>query len=166
MMKVKALCAGAGLALVAGLTMGAAMKPNLAADDRPKGPQVVADWTQAPTGPFDDGVSMAYARYSGAIPEYVTGTDLKKAMAWPEQARVDQPPEAQFSAEAYEAQLAKLDHADYADPSAEASFPSMEGGRAYDAPSGLGEPGAAPAAPIFDEDVAPEATGDTLPAQG
>jgi hypothetical protein len=165
-MTVKALCAGAGLALVAGLTMGTAMKPNLAVDDRPEGPQVVADWTQTPTGPFDDGVSAAYARYSGAIPDYVTGADWKKAMAWPEQQRAYEPPEARFSAAAYAAQLAALDPADHADPPAEVSYPSMEGGRAYDAPLEVEAHGAAPAAPIFDQDVAPEATGDTSPAEG
>jgi hypothetical protein len=60
--------------LTAGLLLGAAMKPDLTADDRPSGPQIVADEADVPpTGPFDDHVN--YASYGGRMPDYVLGTD-------------------------------------------------------------------------------------------
>lgn len=75
---MKVLLSGAGLALVAGLSMGAAMQPHLDAvgDDRPEGPQIFTH-TDGPTGPFDD--SAAYASYRGNLPDYVVGTDFRKA---------------------------------------------------------------------------------------
>jgi len=91
------------MALAAGLLMGAAMKPDLEADNRPAGPQVIAEGPAAgSTGPFDDR-TQAYAAYRGEIPDYVLGTDWKRATEWrpqpadvsppmPRLARADEPP--------------------------------------------------------------------------
>jgi hypothetical protein len=59
------------LALLAGLSFGAVMKPDLSADDRPVGPQILAE-EPAPE-PIDD--SLRLTRFTGKIPDYVLGTD-------------------------------------------------------------------------------------------
>lgn len=116
---------GAAVALAAGLLMGAAIKPDLQADDRPEGPQVIVGWggTRA-TGPFDDGAS--FASYHGQTPDYVLGTDWKKSLAPPPEgapiqtAAVDDPP----------SEPAAFTRATYDDPDREpATFPSLEGGK-------------------------------------
>ncbi|HEX3888339.1 MAG TPA: hypothetical protein VHW05_12640 [Phenylobacterium sp.] len=84
--------AGAAVSLAAGLLLGGALQPNLdAGDARPAGPQIVASWTDGhSTGPFDPGMTLA--SYPTPAPDYVMGTDAKKAMAWPdERAAVSQP---------------------------------------------------------------------------
>jgi hypothetical protein len=62
-MSVKVLCAGAVAALVSGMLLGGAMRPNLgAADGRPAGPQMFASWSWSrtrSTGPFDPGAAIA-----------------------------------------------------------------------------------------------------------
>ena len=74
---MKTAYAGAVAALAAGLLSGAAMRPDLTADDRPAGPQMFAEASPArPTGPFDD--SPSWARYGGKVPDYVFGTDARK----------------------------------------------------------------------------------------
>jgi hypothetical protein len=86
---------GAACALVAGLLLGGAMQPHLdAADGRPAGPQMFADWAGVrSTGPFDPGTT--FVNYPGKMPDYVMGTDWKKTMAWPnERAAVSAPREA------------------------------------------------------------------------
>jgi hypothetical protein len=73
---------GAGIAAAAGLLMGAAAKPDLAAGDRPEGPQILAGWSGVrSTGPFDDGATLA--SYNGQIPDYVLGTDWKRSLEPP-----------------------------------------------------------------------------------
>lgn len=55
-MSVKVFCAGAVAALVGGVLLGGAMRPNPGATDdgRPAGPQMLANWSGAhSTGPFD-----------------------------------------------------------------------------------------------------------------
>jgi hypothetical protein len=80
--QVKMLCAGAVVALAAGLLAGAAMKPDLAGDDQPAGPQSLADPGPRAAAPLDDPVTYASypARY-GRTPDYVQGTDWKKMTA-------------------------------------------------------------------------------------
>lgn len=79
---MKILLAGAGVALVAGLLMGAAAKPDLNGDDRPAGPQMLAGSGGArASGPFGDGAT--FANDGGQVPDYVLGTDWKKALAPP-----------------------------------------------------------------------------------
>ncbi len=81
----KVLAGGAALALVCGIMLGGAMRPNLDGDDRPAGPQMIAGWSaDRAGGPADPGVAT-YASASGKVPDYVLGTDWKKAMAWPDE---------------------------------------------------------------------------------
>jgi hypothetical protein len=78
---VKVLLSGAGAAAITGILLGGAMQPHLdAAHGRPAGPQMFANWSGArSTGPFDPGTT--FASYRGRVPDYVMGTDWKKAMA-------------------------------------------------------------------------------------
>jgi hypothetical protein len=81
---VKALVSGAVVAAVVGALSGGAMQPQLFEGDRPSGPQMFAGWDGTrSTGPFDPGTT--FASYHGAPPDYVIGTDWKKAMAWPDE---------------------------------------------------------------------------------
>lgn len=81
---MKALLIGAAVALAAGLTMGAALHPNLRSDDCPEGPQMFAlAGGSRPILPFDSGMSLA--SYGRAVPDYVIGTDANKALAWPQE---------------------------------------------------------------------------------
>jgi hypothetical protein len=93
--ELKVPMAGAACMLAAGLLLGGAMQPHLdAADGRPAGPQMFADWPGVrSTGPFDSGTS--FVNYQGKMPDYVLGTDWKKTMAPPqERAAVSAPREA------------------------------------------------------------------------
>jgi hypothetical protein len=78
---------GAAVALTAGVLLGGAMQPHLDRDDsRPAGPQMFAAWDGHSTGPFDPGESnVTLAAYHGNPPDYVLGTDWKKAMTWPDE---------------------------------------------------------------------------------
>ncbi|MDB5445706.1 MAG: hypothetical protein JWQ97_1023 [Phenylobacterium sp.] len=168
---MKTAYAGAGLALTAGLLMGAAMKPDLAGDDRPAGPQIFAglSGTRA-TGPFDDGLTVA--RYSGKIPDYVLGSDWQKmaqppTAAPPPRGGEDDAPET-YAQSYYESPLrdeppepqvktGDLTSAAYAEAAAErVSFPSIDGGAAY---------AGASRAEDIETEAPPEATGDTRPAR-
>ncbi|HZZ67203.1 MAG TPA: hypothetical protein VFE18_03430 [Phenylobacterium sp.] len=132
--------AGAAVSLAAGLLLGGALQPNLdAGDPRPAGPQMVASWTDGhSTGPFDPGMTLA--SYPTPAPDYVMGTDAKKAMAWPnERAAVSQPSSdvADDTADA-SATLALADDDTPAPAAAaqptRASYPSL-GGEAKSAPA-------------------------------
>lgn len=128
---MKALLTGAGVALAAGLLMGAVAKPDLAGDDRPAGPQILAGWGGGrSTGPFDDGAG--FASYKGQIPDYVLGTDWKRSLI-PPVLTADAPPTA------VEAKMAALDEPpappltradDQESPHAAPSYPSLQGGQA------------------------------------
>jgi hypothetical protein len=82
---VKVLLSGAAAAAITGVLLGGAMQPHLdAADGRPAGPQMFANWSGVrSTGPFDPGTT--FAGYPGRVPDYVMGTDWKKTMAWPDE---------------------------------------------------------------------------------
>src|SRR5436190_11050483 len=72
---------GAGVALAMGLLLGGLMHPDLALDDRPIGPQIIlGKAAMRSTGPFDPRPEMAV--YQGQVPDYVLGTDLKRAADW------------------------------------------------------------------------------------
>lgn len=126
---MKALLTGAGVALAAGLLMGAVAKPDLAGDDRPAGPQILAGWGGArATGPFDDG--GGFANYKGQIPDYVLGADWKRSLALPV-LTADAPPLAR------EAKIAAIDEPpaltraeEPEAPHAAPSYPSLQGGQA------------------------------------
>lgn len=124
---MKTVLTGAGIALTAGLLMGAVAKPDLRGDDRPEGPQVIAGWAGVrSTGPFDDGTT--FASYQGQVPDYVLGTDWKKSLAPPPDPRPvrvadaaddDPPPDPVV-----------ITHAAYDEPPREApAYPSIEGGQ-------------------------------------
>jgi hypothetical protein len=131
--KAKSFWVGAGLAAVAGLLMGAVARPDLRADDRPEGPQIltVAGGARS-TGPFDDGQS--FASYRGQVPDYVLGTDWKKATAAPSAQMAEAPPPAKL-AEVDDPPNLPLTHAAYDDAASHASpiYPSMRGGAPHGA---------------------------------
>lgn len=167
-MRGKALYSGAGLAVVAGLLMGAAMKPDLGVA-RPTGPQIFGDWpTGGPSGPFDTD-SLAFTAYAAKIPDYVLGTDWKQAVTMPVAYRAEayQPEEAaaEYAEAAYDPPVYDYSRSNWEEPPREPpSYPSMSGGVAYGEPAPREQAVAkAPEepAPVFDQEVAPEATGDT-----
>ncbi len=160
-MKDRRILAGVGVAAVAGLLLGGAMKPDLRADERPEGPQIFTGWSAArSTGPFDDGWTLAYR--DGQLPQYVTGSDWAP-VAWREEPVVEAPA---FEASAY-ADSAFDDPQTtptptvWEPPPQRADYPSMTGGVAYGAdPAHRPAPAFEPVADI-DADAPPEATGDT-----
>lgn len=127
---MKSLFSGIGLAALAGMLMGAAMKPQLDLDDRPAGPQVFAGWSATrSTGPFDDGPT--FAAYGGEIPDYVLGTDMQQAVAWDHAAP---PPEDEAvmvmaAAAVIETAPARLENPMAPSPAPEpVTYPSLAGG--------------------------------------
>jgi len=82
---VKIVASGAAAALLSGVFLGHLMALNLAASaDRPAGPQMIADFVgERSTGPFDPGTT--FVAYQGNTPDYVQGTDWKKALTWPDE---------------------------------------------------------------------------------
>jgi len=168
--KVKALYSGVGIAAMAGLLMGAAMKPDLRGDERPEGPQIFAGWSGVrSTGPFDPG--MTFADYNGRVPDYVVGADWRSALAFRDDVAYEPEPAPDY----YERERRTGgEYARYAPPAQveppreEPLYPSMSGGAAYNASDRAPEP--ASAAPLrrdavdLDDEAPPEATGDTTPA--
>lgn len=132
---MKSFLAGAGIAAVAGMLMGAAAKPDLGWDDRPAGPQIMAGWGGGrSTGPFDDGAA-SFASYKGQLPDYVLGTDWKTSLAPP--AMTAEPNRSAAEERRAEARYARNDElpdlpvtqAAYQEPPhAPISYPSMDGG--------------------------------------
>ena len=73
---------GAVIAVASGLMLGGVMHPNLEGDDRPAGPQMIAgDAAMRAAGLPDTGATLA--SYGGRVPDYVVGTDARKAATWP-----------------------------------------------------------------------------------
>jgi hypothetical protein len=132
MASLKVVLAGAGIAMAAGLAMGAAAKPDLVADDRPEGPQIMAGWSGVrSTGPFDDGAT--FARANGQVPDYVLGTDWKKALN-PAPIRVPVEPPERLADNDAPPPAEDLDiprPTDDEPPRAMASYPSLEGGAGF-----------------------------------
>jgi hypothetical protein len=130
---VKTQLAGAGVALVAGLLMGAMAKPDLNGDDRPAGPQMLAGSGGARgAGPFGDGGS--FANYNGQVPDYVLGTDWKKALTPPPVTAEPPPPAARLAQNDDPRPDLPLTRATYDEPPrAPPSYPSVQGGEAYGA---------------------------------
>ena len=146
---MKVLLSGAAAAAIAGVLLGGAMQPHLdAADGRPAGPQMFANWSGVrSTGPFDPGTT--FASYQGRVPDYVMGTDWKKAMTWPdERAAVSAPSREVAQGDDPPAQApVVLARAAYEDlPPIAHGYPSLGGGE----PSTAGPPS---------EDEAPAAGG-------
>jgi hypothetical protein len=94
--ETRTVSAGAALALTCGLMLGGFMRPDLAGDDRPAGPQQISGWAGVrSTGPFDADHTPALASYSGPVPDYVLGTDWKRSMAAPSEPAAISPPAPQ-----------------------------------------------------------------------
>jgi len=160
------------MALAAGLLMGAAMKPDLEADNRPAGPQVIAEGPAAgSTGPFDDR-TQAYAAYRGEIPDYVLGTDWKRQLDAPLPVAYA---DAGSAVDYYESPLAEEERpvaetgtatpAVYpAPPEPHGGYPSLNGAAAYSDDSRAEKTPVVRAVEVAD-DAPPEATGDTTPAR-
>jgi hypothetical protein len=157
------------MAVVAGLLMGAAMKPNLNAGDRPQGPQMFAGWSGTrSTGPFDD--SVGFAAYHGQTPDYVIGTDWTKA-AYAQPVAYEPEPTPDYYKQAA-AEAPTYPAVKYQEPPREAPvYPSISGGVAASADqhakdaTDTHETTPSPG-PQFDEEAPPEATGDTSRVQG
>ena len=127
------ILSGAALAAVAGILLGGAMRPQLIfGDDRPSGPQVLANGGgPRSSGPFDPGGS--YASYSGNIPEYVIGTDYAQA-AYVAAPPIEEGHQKLASNDTPPAEPTTLTHATYDEPPAPlVVYPSLAGGRSYDA---------------------------------
>jgi hypothetical protein len=126
---VKVLIAGTAVALVGGVLLGGAMRPNLSAadDGRPAGPQMFANWHGASTGPFDPGAT--FASYGGEVPDYVLGTDWKKATAWPDERAVVSAPSREIAHnDETPEEPVTLASSDYADPPPPTrDYPSLNG---------------------------------------
>jgi hypothetical protein len=163
---LKKLFSGVGLAAVAGLLFGGAMKPNLRGDERPEGPQIFTGWSGArSTGPFDDGLTLAY--WQGQIPDYVVGTDWKQQIAWREEPDViEAVPYTDYIASDEEApEPVQYAMTRWDEPPPEpVQFPSLAGGAAY-GPERLDAP-PPPPSDEYDAEAMPEATGDTRPVDG
>ncbi|WP_325460976.1 hypothetical protein [Phenylobacterium sp.] len=152
--------AGVGVAAVSGLLLGGAMQPDLRGDERPEGPQIFAGWSGArSTGPFDDGMTLAY--YEGRIPDYVVGTDWKQTIAWQDAPEIV---EAAQDYSVFDEPEPAADTASYAvdaswqEPAADPPpYPSLSGGVAY----GVDLPPPPPPPADLDPEAMPEATGDT-----
>jgi hypothetical protein len=136
----RTFCVGAGLALTCGIMLGGAMRPDFGYDGRPAGPQQISTrGGERSTGPFDPGATYAN---SGQIPDYVLGTDWKKAMAAPSEPAAVSPPAPErvadreddgLAAEALKAAWAQpADRAAHDEPPPPGRYPSLGGGTALD----------------------------------
>lgn len=167
---MKSLFAGVAIAAMTGLLLGGAMRPNLAGDERPAGPQMFAGWSGVrSTGPFDPGKS--FSGYQGPLPDYVVGTDWKSAaVALGDEVEYQpaEPPNYYANARAEPVEYARNSSEEPA--RAEPIYPSMSGGVRYDASTQAPHADApqqkAPPAANIDDEAPPEATGDTSPTQG
>ena len=140
------------MAAAAGMSMGFSMQPHLDAVDRPEGPQMFASVSvDHPTGPFDD-AQAAYAGYHGKLPDYVVGTDWKRAAApyVPERAAVSADPRFARATTVAEDQMIPSPEPYQESPPVRPSYPSIDGGapHAKDAASA-----------VSDDDGAPTVTG-------
>jgi len=120
---------GAVIAVASGLLLGGAMRPNLAGDDRPVGPQIIAGSAGVRSmGPLDTGPTLA--NYNGRVPDYVIGTDAKRAMTWTPGRAVSSPQPQYDKADAEQDDLPALSRAAYDDdpqPRRTHDYPSLGG---------------------------------------
>lgn len=130
---MKTLLVGSGVALVAGLLMGAVAKPDLNADSRPAGPQMLAGSGGARSaGPFADGAT--FANYGGQVPDYVLGADWKKALTPPSVIAEPPPRPAGLAQKDDPLPDLPLTRATYDEPPrAPPSYPSVQGGQTHGA---------------------------------
>lgn len=143
---LKLLYAGAAAALALGALSGFAMRPNLfATDDRPRGPQMFADWAgEGSTGPFDSGTTFAAYR-TGPVPDYVQGTDWAHGWANAEPAitRVrydDRPPRRADDDDVSQDDDTTVAERDPGNPSREPAYDDAPADSPDGASDGSGEP--------------------------
>lgn len=159
---LRSLFSGAALAVAAGLGLGAVMQPNLRADDRPEGPQILAG-IAAPRADHLYDAGASWAAYRERVPDHVIGTDWLKpredyaVLAYDERAAPAQEAEEEtvvFTAD--EAEAPQIQVADrWEEPPREpVTYPSLSG-NAY-TPSDLPR---APAPPAEDDYEPVEITG-------
>ena len=144
---------GAAAALLAGLTLGAAMQPSLGFVDRPQGPQMFAAWSgERSTGPFDPGTS--FTAYNGRVPDYVIGTDWARPKLTPDDRAYAVQADYSRDEPAMERPTTPPAASAEAEPQRQPiSYPSVSGGQPYgaDIPT--------PPAPPSDTVAAPAVTG-------
>ena len=142
---LKALLIGGGMALAAGMTMGFSMQPQLGiGEERPQGPQQFTVGSAArSTGPFDPGTGYSY---SGQMPDYVIGTDWKKAASYASDPAPPRPDREEMKLARYE-EPAAVSHETLPEAKpAPVSYPSLSGGERY---------GTEPAAPTAQDEETP-----------
>jgi len=71
---LRSLFSGAAVAVLSGLILGGVMQPNLRADDRPAGPQILAG-ISAPRADRLHDLQASWAAYRDRVPDHVIGTD-------------------------------------------------------------------------------------------
>jgi hypothetical protein len=140
--QLRTALSGAAIAAVAGVLLGAAAKPDLASDDRPAGPQMLATvGGERGAGPFADDMGASFASYRGKLPDYVLGTDATKAMSLYPSAEAPPPLKVATLDDPPPPELPATPIADDDPPPPAPSYPSIDGGQAAAA-----EPTPAPAA--------------------
>ena len=130
---LRSLFGGAAVAVASGLILGGVMQPNLRADDRPEGPQILAG-IAAPRADHLYDVGASWAAYRGRVPDHVIGTDWLKpreyaVLAYDE--RSEPAPEADtvvFTAEEAPAEPMEMAQRWEEPPREPVSYPSMSGG--------------------------------------
>lgn len=143
---LKSLACHAGAAAAAGLLLGAAMQPNLRADERPEGPQIMAG-VSGVRGQYAYDYAASFTAYGEQVPDHVIGTDWLSPPRYEDSledhAWFDAPPEEETIAFAEpKAEPIEVVSAWEPPPREPPRYPSTEGGVAYGAD--LPEPPAPP----------------------
>jgi hypothetical protein len=155
--------AGAGLALVAGLLLGAAMRPQLAIDQL--SPQPLGVWSGGMEGAIAEDPAaqdaLAFSAYGGRLPDHVVGADWLALSAPP--AAPAAPPAETADAPSGDASPAPQADENAAAAEAHATPAAAEVPVEPDADPTTTAPSTAPEIPALIDsfEPEPEATGDT-----
>lgn len=126
------LLGGIALAALLGLSSGAALRPDLREDARPRGPQILAGVSADRT--YATGQVQAVS-YSGEVPAYVIGTDWLQPPAGPtwSEAVIEPEADAVLASAAFVLEIpAPPAPPSWIDePQPPPAYPSLEGGRIY-----------------------------------
>jgi len=149
--------AGAGLALAAGLTLGAAMRPQLAIGEL--SPQPLDAWPQAASAMEPAPDPLAFAQYGGQPPQFMIGADWPAGTAPPAGPEPDVQDRDQPSRNDEAARAAP---AEATPATAQAPADANAAHPAQDAPAEAAPaPPPIPALAVDEAAPPPEATGDT-----
>ncbi|CAN7425960.1 hypothetical protein LJR219_002745 [Phenylobacterium sp. LjRoot219] len=157
--------AGAGIALVAGLLIGAAMRPQLAIGEL--SPQPLGVWSgELPGAPAEDpGLkeALAYSAYDARLPDYVVGADWRATAPPPAEPAAPRPDEADAEPVASAERLPPSQLREAPAAEAHAMPAAAEVPAAADGAAASADPAAVPPIPTLADDAQPEpeATGDT-----